>query len=894
MTRLFLVLLIGGSVRVVNAAIDPQVQAQRTQTWLALNDASTSTLDHSGLRTTHEELVEKLRHGLKRGPDFAAGEGLRIKILDALAASAPPLAMLRAEAATLRRLTQSPALKTALKKLIKLRAGPQTRSVLIEVHETILEEQLSMSTTCAADLETAADHASIDLLLEGMMCAGCAGRVEKILKVVPGVEDANVNLPLNRAKVTFAPDRVTRQGLVDAVKNGGFGARVLTPESLPEYNQDRIETQRRERRRLITSALLSAPLVVPMAMHVLGIDAPMLPGWAQLAIATPVQFWIGARFYKGAWAALKAKTGDMNLLVALSTSAAYALSAYSVLMPVGSHHAVAPLFFESSAMVTTFVLFGKYLEENAKRGTLKALDGLRRLRPATAILRQKDQDHVIPTSQIEVGDWIVIKPGELVPVDGVVLEGRSQVNEALMTGESRPVRKSVGDTVIGGSINTDGLLLAETRAVGETSMLGRIIRLVENAQASKAPIQRLVDKVSAVFVPVVVGLAAATFLGWGLVTGGWALGLMHAATVLVVSCPCALGLATPTAIMVGTGEAARAGILIKDADALEKAQAVTTIAFDKTGTLTEGEPFVSTVIATGNDQDQLLRLAAGVQAGSTHPYARAVMTEVKARALTPAPGLNAHAIPGAGVSAEVDGRVILVGSETLMRERGIDLGALGTHARELRAAGESVSFVAREGDAAALGLIAYRDRVRPTSAAAIARLKNLGLKVIMLSGDSGDSAQKVGAELGIETVHGDLRPDDKLYLIHQLQKRGEVVAMVGDGINDAPALAAADVGIAMAAGTEIAMNYAGITLMRTDPLSIPDALEISRRTYRKIKVNLLLSSGYNVLSIPLAMAGVFGPVVAGGMMMASSLFVGFSTQTLKWWRPTVAPVAVRP
>ncbi|MDK6077737.1 heavy metal translocating P-type ATPase, partial [Massilia varians] len=633
------------------------------------------------------------------------------------------------------------------------------------------------------------------------------------------------------------------------------------------------------------SALLSMPLVAPMLVQPFGLDW-MLPGWLQLILATPVQFWLGARFYRAGWKALRAGSGNMDLLVAIGTSAAYGLSLYLLL--AGSHHGTPHLYFESSAVVITLVLLGKWLEARAKREAVAAIGALEALRSNDALVRRDGRDQRIPLAELRVGELMVVRPGERVPADGSVEEGRSHLDESLLTGESLPVAKGPGDRVAGGAINADGLLLVRATAVGADSMLSQIIRMVEDAQAVKAPIQRLVDRVSAVFVPAVLLVSLVTLLGWGLATGDWQAALLNAVAVQVIACPCALGLATPASIMVGTGASARHGILIKDAEALETAHAVGVVVFDKTGTLTEGRPRLAAL--EGADGERVLRLAAAVQQASSHPLAHAVLEAAQARGVAPQPVTNARALPGRGVQAELDGTIVLLGNARLMREQGAATAALEAQAAAHEAQGRTVSWLALAGPGGAevLGLLAFGDSLKPGAAAAVARLAAMGIESVMLTGDSEGAARAVADQAGIARFHAGVLPGDKASLVAELKATGRKVAMVGDGINDAPALAAADVGIAMASGTDVAMQTAGITLMRGDPGLVADAVAISQRTYAKIRQNLGWAFVYNVVGIPLAAFGLLNPVLAGAAMALSSVSVVANALLLRGWRPSTA------
>jgi P-type Cu+ transporter len=724
--------------------------------------------------------------------------------------------------------------------------------------------------------------AGIEFQVEGMTCASCVMRVEKALARVPGVASASVNLATEKATVQAGPG-VDYARLAAAVERAGYTARQVPAAAVAMAGAPAWWP-------VLASALLTLPLVGPMLLQAVGIEA-MLDGWLQLALATPVQFWLGARFYKAGWKALKAGAGNMDLLVALGTSAAYGLSVYLLFEHAG--HGMPHLYFEASAAVITLVLLGKWLEARAKRQTTDAIRALNALRPSTARVLREGRPVELPVEQVAVGDLVQVRPGERIAVDGEVVEGRSDVDESLITGESLPVAKGPGQKVTGGAINGEGLLTLRTRAIGAETTLARIIRMVESAQAAKAPIQRMVDRVSAVFVPVVLGIALLTFAGWFAFSGQWEPALINAVSVLVIACPCALGLATPTAIMAGTGVAARHGILIKDAEALEVAHAVTTVAFDKTGTLTEGRPaLVAVQPAAGVEHEQLLRLAAALQNTSEHPLARAVMERVREERITVPEAHAAQALPGRGVSATVRGEELLLGSTRLLRDQGLEPAELGPAAVQLEAEGRTISWlIARAaGQARLLGLLAFGDTLKPSARQAVARLQALGVRTVMLTGDNTGSARAVAAALGIDDFRAEVLPADKAAVVQQLRATGQVVAMVGDGINDAPALAAAQVGIAMSTGTDVAMQTAGITLMRGDPLLVADALDVSRRTYGKIRQGLFWAFAYNVLGIPLAALGLLSPVVAGAAMAFSSVSVVANALTLRGWRSAAGPV----
>ncbi len=719
----------------------------------------------------------------------------------------------------------------------------------------------------------------IVLDISGMTCASCAGRVEKALRKVDGVLDASINLATDSARVKVA-NGTPASALIAAVDAAGYGAALPRTAS---STQDAARQALPDWLPVLFSALLAMPLVVPMLLQPLGVHM-MLPGWLQWALATPVQFWLGARFYRAGWHAVKAGTGNMDLLVALGTSAAYGLSIYLLLTAEAG--TMPHLYFEASVVVITLILLGKWLEARAKKQTASAIRALQKLRPESARVRRDGVDSDVAIDAVRIGDIVVVRPGERIAVDGTVIEGASQVDESLITGESLPVLKQTGSRVTGASINADGLLLVRTDAIGAETTLSRIILMVENAQSAKAPIQRLVDQVSAVFVPVVLVIGAITFLGWWLYGSGFEVAIINAVAVLVIACPCALGLATPTAIMAGTGVAAKFGILIKDAEALEIAHRVTTVVFDKTGTLTVGKPQVVDMLAApGTAAASLLQLAAAIQSGSEHPLAHAVMERASKQQIAMLQASNVQALPGRGLSATVDGRALQFGSSRLMQELGLDFGALAARASELENSGHTISWIAEIGTPnRLLGLIAFGDQIKDSAQRAVSRLHALGIDTVLLSGDNQGSANAVGHALGIRHVIAQVLPADKTEKIAALKKAGQVVAMVGDGINDAPALAAADVGIAMATGTDVAMHAAGITLMRGDPALVADAIAISRRTYNKIRQNLFWAFIYNLVGIPLAAFGLLNPIFAGAAMAFSSVSVISNALLLRRWK----------
>jgi Cu+-exporting ATPase len=748
----------------------------------------------------------------------------------------------------------------------------------------------------------------LDFDVREMSCAACVARVEKVLRAVPGVQSAEVNLATERARVFAAGDRnALGAALLAALERAGYPGRLREDEAAAPSPTAPEPAAGHELWRVQLAALLSLPLVLPMLALPFGRDW-MLPAWWQWLLATPVQFWLGARFYSGAWKSLRGGAGNMDVLVALGTSAAYGLSLYLWAEHAG-HGGMPHLYFEAAAVVITLVLLGKTLEARAKRRTSEAIRALEALRPERARRRRTGPDgeaidEDVPIAALRRGDVVAVRPGERLPVDGEVLEGTSECDESLISGESLPVPKRAGQHVTGGALNGTGALLVRATALGAESTLARIVRLVETAQARKAPIQRAVDQVSAVFVPVVVGLALVTLLGWGFARGDWELAIVNAVSVLVIACPCALGLATPTAIMVGTGVAARHGILIRDAEALETAHAVRIVAFDKTGTLTEGRPALLALVAAGADpvvETEALAAAAALQAHSEHPLAHAVRQAAAQRTLAVPAASDVRAVPGCGVEGRIGERRWQLGSRSWMAELGVELAPLQAEAERWMAQGRTVSWLA---ESAASGraprrlvaLLAFGDALKPGAAPAIAALQAAGVHTLLVSGDQRASAEAVARQLGIADVRAEVRPEHKAAIVEALRARSDGasgharVAMVGDGLNDAPALAAADIGIAMAGGTDVAMHSAGITLMRGDPLAVPAALEVSRRTWAKIRQNLFWAFAYNVLGIPLAAFGYLSPMVAGAAMAFSSVSVVANALALRRWKPpTSAP-----
>ena len=783
---------------------------------------------------------------------------------------------------------------------------------------------------------------SRDLRIDGMTCASCVARVEKALLRLPGVLAASVNLATNTARVRRLAGSADDAALLQAVQRAGYAAVLLGSGSLAPAAPNTDPGWR-----VAAAAVLSAPLVLPMLGDLFG-QHWMLPALWQWLLATPVLGVFGARFFVAGWKALRAGAGNMDLLVATGTSAAYGLSLVMWWQQATqAPDAMPQLYFESAAVVITLVLFGKWLEARAKRRTLVALDGLKALRPDRAHVRRAGVELSVPLGEVVPGDEVLVRPGERLPTDGIVVEGRSHLDESLLTGESLPVARQPGDAVTGGAINGEGLLLVRTTAVGAASMLSQIVQMVESAQASKAPIQQTVDRVAAVFVPVVFGVALLTLLGWGLLgpaqgalAGGamagsgsvWATALIHAVSVLVIACPCALGLATPATLMVGTGLAARRGILVRDAQALELMRSVAVVAFDKTGTLTEGRPQLVEARASAalpGGRAELLALAAALQSASEHPLARAVLQAAQAEAISVPKADTPQAVAGRGIEGQVSGRWLKLGSSAWMAELGVVDVELQQQAQAWAAVGRSVSWLAevtpkgaRDGaadgapagapgqaaspapgaQARALGLLAFGDDAKPGAARAVAALQREGLRVVLLSGDNRGAADATARAVGIHPgadVFAEVLPGDKARVVQSLRaglagsgKAGQRrIAMVGDGVNDAPALAAADVGLAMThadgGGTDVAMQTAGLTLLRGDPLLVVEALQLSRAISRRIRQNLFWAFAYNVVGIPLAAFGLLSPVVAGAAMALSSVSVISNALLLGRFKPRI-------
>lgn len=709
--------------------------------------------------------------------------------------------------------------------------------------------------------------------ITGMTCANCSARVEKELKATEGVLEANVNLATEKATVQF-DGNLTAENLIQRVEAIGYGAILFDEAHKKKIQEEKVAYLRKMKRDLILSAVLTAPLMIAMIAMLLGSHA----GWVhflhlplvQLILVTPVQFGVGQRFYRGAYHALKTKAPNMDVLVAMGTSAAFALSVYNGFF--NPHNS--DLYFESSGMIITLILLGKYLEQKAKTKTSDAIRQLMSLQAKTAMIIVAGEEREVPIEEVQVGDILRVRPGEQIPVDGKILKGQTTIDESMLTGESLPVDKQVDDQVFGGTVNTTGSIQFSATQVGSMTVLSRIIRMVEDAQGEKAPIQQIADKISSIFVPTVLGLALLTLLATGLVTGDWQQAIVHSVSVLVIACPCALGLATPTAIMVGTGLGAKSGILIKGGGALEKIAHLTTIVLDKTGTITEGKPVVADFEAV---DPQALAYLTSLEQHSEHPLAKAIYHYGKDQ-VEIMPVDNFESLTGQGVTGIINGQSYFVGSKRGLKERNISFPE--DRVLALEEEGKTVMFLTDS--TKMLAMISVTDQVKASSKAAIAALHQSGIKVKMLTGDNPQTAQYIGEQVGLQAsdIVAEVLPEDKAQVVKELQSNGQSVGMVGDGINDAPALALADIGIAMGSGTDIAMETADITLMNSDLLSVEKSIHLSKLTLRKIKQNLFWAFLYNVIGIPFAALGFLNPIIAGGAMAFSSVSVLLNSLSL--------------
>ncbi|MDB5055392.1 MAG: ATPase [Bacilli bacterium] len=716
------------------------------------------------------------------------------------------------------------------------------------------------------------------LQISGMTCAACATRIEKGLNKLPGVSKANVNFALETAHVEYAAADISINEMTKKVEQLGYKARLNAEKaSEGDYKQKAI---RDKKLLLLFSALLSFPLLWAMVSHFTFTSWIYLPEflmnpWIQLALATPVQFIIGRQFYVGAYKALRNKSANMDVLVALGTSAAYFYSLYVTLQWAGSEHAhhMPDLYYETSAILITLIILGKLFEALAKGRTSEAIKKLMGLQAKTALVIRDGQEMNLPVEEVIVDDLVIVKPGEKIPVDGEVLEGSSSVDESMLTGESLPVEKNIGDSVIGATVNKNGSLKIRATKVGKETMLAQIVKVVEDAQGSKAPIQRIADRISGIFVPIVVGIAIITFLFWyyWIAPDDFANALEKAIAVLVIACPCALGLATPTSIMAGSGRAAEFGILFKGGEHLESVHKIQTIVLDKTGTVTNGKPALTDIMLQSVDENEVLRLVGTAEKQSEHPLAEAIVAGIIEKGVALTVTQQFEAIPGFGIRAVIEDKEVLVGTRKLLTREGIDFTKANDAMVQFESAGKTAMLIAI--DKKYVGMVAVADTIKETSKEAIQRLKQMGLEVIMITGDNARTAHAIAQQVGIDHVLAEVLPEGKADEVKKLQATGKKVAMVGDGINDAPALVTADVGIAIGTGTDIAMEAADVTLMRGDLNGIPDAIYMSKRTMSNIKQNLFWALGYNSLGIPIAAAGLLAPWVAGAAMALSSVSV---------------------
>lgn len=714
--------------------------------------------------------------------------------------------------------------------------------------------------------------------LEGMTCAACANRIEKGLNKMPGVTNASVNFALETATVEYSPAEVSVADMQSKVKQLGYKAVAQSDEE--EHADTRDQVVRKQKRKLIVSAILSIPLLWAMVAHFSFTSWIYLPDlfmnpWFQLVLATPVQFYIGWPFYVGACKALRNGSANMDVLVALGTSAAYFYSLYLTIdwyAKGGNLHHGPNMYYETSAILITLVIMGKLFEVLAKGRTSEAIKSLMGLQAKTARVIRDGQELTIPVEEVIAGDIVMVRPGEKIPVDGNVIEGESSVDESMLTGESLPVEKKSGDAVIGATLNKNGVLRVQATKVGKETALAQIIKVVEEAQGSKAPIQRVADVISGIFVPIVVGIAIAAFLVWYffVTPGNFAEALEKAIAILVIACPCALGLATPTSIMAGSGRAAELGILFKGGEHLEQTHKIDAIILDKTGTVTKGKPELTDVAAEGDEQE-FLRLVGAAEKNSEHPLAEAIVAGIQERGIQLPDTQSFAAIPGYGIEAEVEGKKLLVGTRRLMEKHGVEASHAYALMSRLEESGKTAMLAAIDNRYA--GLVAVADTIKETSKEAVQRLKDMGIEVIMITGDNERTAKAIAAEVGIDHVRAEVLPEGKAEEVKKLQAQGKKVAMVGDGINDAPALATADIGMAIGTGTDVAMEAADVTLMRGDLSSIPDAIYMSRKTMGNIKQNLFWALGYNTLGIPVAALGLLAPWIAGAAMALSSVSV---------------------
>lgn len=720
--------------------------------------------------------------------------------------------------------------------------------------------------------------------ITGMTCAACATRIEKGITKLGGVASANVNLALEKATIEFNPSEVAIGDIIAKVEKLGYGAhQQQDDEEKVDYREKAIQDQKRK---FIISAILSLPLLWTMVGHFsftsfLYVPDILMNPWFQMLLATPVQFYIGKQFYVGAYKALRNGSANMDVLVVMGTSAAYFYSVYQAIVHAGSPHA-AHLYFETSAVLITLIILGKLFEAKAKGRSSEAIKKLMGLQAKTAVVLRNGVETEVPLEEVVIGDTIFVKPGEKIPVDGEVLEGTTAIDESMLTGESLPVDKAAGDLLYGSTINSNGFIQMKATKVGRDTALAQIIKVVEDAQGTKAPIQRMADKISGIFVPIVVGIAILTFLVWFFLVepGNFTPALEVLIAVLVIACPCALGLATPTSIMAGSGRSAEMGVLFKGGEHLEQTQSIDTVVVDKTGTVTHGKPVLTDVSpADGQNEEQFLSLIGAAEKQSEHPLAQAIVQGILDKGIELGKVQYFEAVPGYGVQATVSGQGVLIGTRKLMQQYGIDVSAVLPEMEAMESDGKTAMLAAVNGQYA--GLVAVADTIKDTSRGAIARLQKMGIKVIMMTGDNERAAQAIGKEVGVDAVISEVLPEGKADEVKKLQQQGKKVAMVGDGINDAPALATADIGMAIGTGTDVAMEAADITLIRGDLNSIADAIIMSRKTMRNIKQNLFWAFAYNAVGIPIAAIGLLAPWVAGAAMAFSSVSVVLNSLRLQ-------------
>ncbi|HDR4513061.1 TPA: copper-translocating P-type ATPase [Bacillus cereus] len=717
-----------------------------------------------------------------------------------------------------------------------------------------------------------------EFTVSGMTCAACANRVEKRLNKLEGVNGATVNFALESATVDFNPDEINVNEMKSAITKLGYKLEVKSDEQ-DESTDHRLQEIERQKKKFIISFILSFPLLWAMVSHFSFTSFIYLPDmlmnpWVQLALATPVQFIIGGQFYVGAYKALRNKSANMDVLVALGTSAAYFYSVYLSIQSIGSSEHMTDLYFETSAVLITLIILGKLFEAKAKGRSSEAIKKLMGLQAKTATVVRDGTEMKILIEEVVAGDIVYVKPGEKIPVDGEIVEGKSAIDESMLTGESIPVDKTIGDVVIGSTMNKNGFLKVKATKVGRDTALAQIIKVVEEAQGSKAPIQRVADQISGIFVPVVVVIAIITFAVWMIFVtpGDFGGALEKMIAVLVIACPCALGLATPTSIMAGSGRSAEYGILFKGGEHLEATHRLDTVILDKTGTVTNGKPVLTDVIvADGFNEEEILRLVGAAEKNSEHPLAEAIVEGIKEKKIDIPSSETFEAIPGFGIESVVEGKQLLIGTRRLMKKFDINIEEVSKSMEELEREGKTAMLIAINKEYA--GIVAVADTVKDTSKAAITRLKKMGLDVVMITGDNTQTAQAIAGQVGIEHVIAEVLPEGKAEEVKKLQAQGKKVAMVGDGINDAPALATADIGMAIGTGTDVAMEAADITLIRGDLNSIADAIFMSKMTIRNIKQNLFWALAYNGLGIPIAAFGFLAPWVAGAAMAFSSVSV---------------------